>query len=378
MDKQKGIFKYVFLVFAVVIIIADLCLILMHGKSFSANENRMLQQFPEVTKQSALSGRLMTQAEDFVADQFFLRDQWISLKLGMDKMIGKKESNDVYLGKDGYLIEKAAAPNFSDMDRNLEAIREFASSYDLNMVMSVIPNAVCICSDLLPTGAPSRDQKEDLAYIKNALGDSVNFVDVTEALSAHNKEPLYYKSDHHWTSLGAKIAFDQIAPSLGIEAPVSEYQIMKVTEDFSGTLASNSGAFGVKDEIEIYVPVTEEGFEYVVEYGDIAKKSATIYNSDALASKNKYEVFMGGNYSYVSIKTTAQSEKNLLLFKDSYANTFVQFLLPYYRNIVIIDPRYYSDDCRKLLSEREITDVLFLYNMNTFALDNSLAGVLEE
>lgn len=383
MNKQKGIFKYVFLVFAVVIVVADLCLILMHGRSFSENENRMLQQFPEVTKRSALSGRLMTQAEDFVADQFFLRDNWIALKLDIDKLIGKKESNDVYLGKDGYLVEKAAAPNFEDMDRNLEAVKEFASAFDLNMVMTVVPNAVCVREDLLPEGAPTRDQREDLAYIQSKLGDALVFADVTNALTAHKDENLYYKSDHHWTSLGAKYAFDALCAPLGIEAPVSNYDIMKVTDSFSGTLASNSGDFKVSDEIDIYVPIVEstdesDAFEYVVEYGDIQQKSATIYNSAALATKNKYEVFMGGNYSYVSIKTTAQSEKNLLLFKDSYANTFVQFLLPYYRNIVIIDPRYYSDDCRKLLSEREITDVLFLYNMNTFALDNSLAGVLSE
>ena len=378
MKKQKGVFKYVFLVFAVVIIVADLCLIFMHGETFSDNENRMLQLFPEVTKQSVFSGRLMTQAENFVADQFFLRDKWIGAKLDMDKLIGKKESNDVYLGKEGFLIEKAVTPNYEEMDKNLEAINNFASAYNLNMVMSVVPNAVCIREDLLPSGAPSRDQRDDLAYIKSKLGDSITFVDVSETLTAHKTEYIYYKSDHHWTSLGAKYAFDELAPSLGITQPVPGYQIMKVTEDFSGTMASNSGAFNVKDDIDIYVPETAEDFEYVVEYGDIQQKSATIYNSDALSSKNKYEVFMGGNYSYVSIKTTAQSEKNLLLFKDSYANTFIQFLLPYYRNIVIIDPRYYSDDCRKLLDEREITDVLFLYNMNTFALDNSLAGVLEE
>lgn len=378
MNRQKGIFKYVFLVFAVVIIVADVCLILMHGKTFSENENRMLQQFPEVNSRTALSGRMMKQAEDFVADQFFLRDQWISLKLDIDKAIGKKESNDVYLGKDGYLLEKAVEPNRTDMDRNLEAIRNFATNHDLNMVMSVVPNAVCVCPDLLPAGAPCRDQKEDLAYIRDSVSDVLTYVDVTEALSAHNDEPLYYKSDHHWTSLGAKYTFDELAAPMGIEAPIQDYDIMTVTEDFSGTLASNSGAFGVKDSIEIYVPVTEEDFAYVAEYGDIQQKSATIYNSDALSTKNKYEVFMGGNYSIVSIKTTAQSEKNLLMFKDSYANAFLQFLLPYYRNIVIVDPRYYSDDCEKLLSEREITDVLFLYNMNTFALDNSLAGVLEE
>ena len=361
------------------ILIADFCLIFMHGKSFSNNENRMLQQFPEVSARSALSGRLMTQAEDFVADQFFLRDQWISFKLDIDKVSGKEESNDVYLGKDGYLLEKAVTPNFEDMDKNLAAINSFAKRHeDLNIVMSVVPNAVCVCEELLPAGAPSRDQRKDLAYIKKAVSGSLTYVDVTDRLREYHEEELYYKSDHHWTSYGAKYAFNELSGPLGIEEPIKNYDIMKVTEDFSGTMASNSGAFNVKDEIVIFVPKTSEDFEYVVEYGDIQKKSATIYNSEALASKNKYEVFMGGNYSYVSIKTTAQTDRNLLLFKDSYANTFVQFLLPYYRNIVIIDPRYYSDDCEKLIGERDITDVLFLYNMNTFALDNSLAGVLED
>ncbi len=378
-EKQKGLFKYVFLVFVVVILIADLCLIFLHGKEFSENENRMLQQFPKVTGQSAISGRLMTQAEDFVEDQFFLRDKWISFKLDVDKLTGKKESNDVILGKNGYLIEKAVAPNFTDMDHNLAAIKGFAVKHpEIPMVMTVVPNAVSVCSDLLPSGAPTRDQMQDIAYIKNAVSGSLNFVDVTDTLKAHKDEEIYYKSDHHWTSFGAKYAFETLAAPMGIEEPIPNYDFMKVTEDFSGTMASNSGAFGVKDDIYIFVPKTEEGFEYVVEYGDIQTKSATIYHSAALFSKNKYEVFMGGNYSYVSIKTTAKTDQNLLLFKDSYANAFVQFLLPYYRNIVIIDPRYYSDDCEKLLSERDITDVLFLYNMNTFALDNSLAGVLEE
>lgn len=379
MNQQKGIFKYVFLVFAAVILIADLCLIFMHGKSFSENENRTLQLFPEINGRSAISGRLMTQAENFVADQFFLRDRWIELKLGIDKTIGKKESNDVFLGKDGYLIENAVAPEETDMEANLEAIRGFAQRHpELNSVMTVVPNAVWVCDHLLPAGAPVRDQRADIQRIAEALSGSINFVDLSDVLKEHKDEYLYYKSDHHWTSLGAKYAFDALQTPLGIEAPVPGYEIMNATDSFSGTMASSSGDFHVTDSIDIYVPETEEDFAYVVEYGDLQKKSATIYNSEALASKNKYEVFMGGNYSYVSIKTTAHTDRNLLLFKDSYANTFVQFLLPYYRNIVIIDPRYYSDDCEKLIEEREITDVLFLYNMNTFALDNNLAGVLSD
>ncbi len=378
MEKQKGVFKYVFLVFAVVIVIADVCLILMHNKPFSENENRMLQQAPELSGRTLLSGRFMKQAEDFVADQFFLRDDWISLKLGMDKRIGRKESNGVFLGKEGYLLEPAVTPNSADLKHNLKAIKKFAKAHpDQNTVMTVVPNAVYVCPQLLPDGAPLRDQGEDLSYIQSKLKSALDYVDLAPTLKEHSEEPLYYKSDHHWTSLGAKYAFDALAPSLGIEDPIKDYDIMTVTDDFSGTMASTSGDFGVKDSIDIYVPQAKD-FAYVAEFGDIQKKSATIYNSEALSSKDKYEVFLGGNYSYISIKTTAESDKNLLLFKDSYANAFVQFLLPYYRNIVIIDPRYYSDDCEKLIKEREITDILFLYNMNTFALDNSLAGVLED
>lgn len=379
MNKQKGLFKYVFLVFAAVILIADLCLIFMHGKSFSENENRKLQLFPEINGRSAVSGRLMEQAEDFVADQFFLRDRWIELKLALDKTIGKKDSNDVYLGKDGYLIKKAIAPDEAEMEATLEALRGFARRHpELNTVVTVAPNAVWVLDYLLPAGAPTRDQHADIQRIEEALSDSLTFVDLSDVLKEHTDESLYYKSDHHWTSLGAKYAFEELCPALGIEEPITEYTVMNVTDSFSGTTASSSGDFHVKDSIDIYVPKTEEDFEYVVEYGDFQTKSATIYSSESLAKKNKYEVFTAGDHSYVSIKTTAHTDRNLLLFKDSYANTFIQFLLPYYRNILIVDPRYYSDDCEKLIAEREITDVLFLYNMNSFALDNYLAGVLND
>ena len=135
-------------------------------------------------------------------------------------------------------------------------------------------------------------------------------------------------------------------------------------------------AFPTKgDSIDIYV-YEMDAFQYVVEYVDEQRKSATVFNSAALKQKNKYEVFLGGNHPQINIKTTNLNKKSLLIFKDSYANALIPFLLPYYQNITIVDPRYYSDDIEKLISDAQITDVLFLYNMNTFAADNSLAGVL--
>ena len=375
------------IVFAMVIIIADACLIIMHNKSFSETENRMLQQFPKVNKDTLLSGKFMSQAEDFTADQFFLRDLWIELKLNVDKAIGRQTSNGVILGKNGYLIEDSVAPAEESFARNLAAIKKFAQeNADKKIVMSVAPNAVSICDQLLPDNIPVRSQDKDLSRIQNELSTSLTYVNLRATLFAHKEEEIYYRSDHHWTSLGAKYAFDALSESLGTkdligdlgtDDPEAALVAYRVTEDFSGTMASTSGDFSVKDPIDIYVYEIED-FQYVVEYTDEQRKTATIFNSAALEQKNKYEVFLGGNHPQINIKTTNLNKHNLLIFKDSYANAMIQYLLPYYQTITIIDPRYYSDDLGKLLEESQITDILFLYNMNTFALDNSLAGVLIE
>ena len=137
-EQQKRIFKYVLLVFAMVIIIADACLIIQHKKVFSETENRMLQQFPKLTEETLLSGRFMKQSEDFVADQFFLRDGWIAVKLKSDSIIGRQTSNGVILGKEGFLIEDSTAPIEASFEKNLSAIRTFAASHpDISIVMSL-------------------------------------------------------------------------------------------------------------------------------------------------------------------------------------------------------------------------------------------------
>lgn len=377
-QKQKNRFiRIVTLVlFAAIIILADIFLLVSHNREFSERENRVLAKPPVLTTSNLLSGKYMTQAESFISDQFFLRDGWITYKLNADKLLGKKESNGVYLGKEGYLIEQAKEPAEEDFERNLDAIRDFALRHagDQNIVMTVIPNAVYVMSHLLPTGAPAIDQEAILDRISEKVGTVLHFEDLTQDLIAHRHEYIYYKSDHHWTSLGARYAFDALYPSLGITDPVDTYTQYKVTDQFSGTLASASGASDVRDEIDLFVP--DSDIQYVVEYVGDSKKSATIYSSSALDTNSKYEVFLAGNHPLIKIRTTAPNKKNLLLIKDSYANAFVQFILPYFGTIYIVDPRYYSDDLDKLVTTGEITDILFLYNVNTFVEDNSIAGAL--
>lgn len=363
-------------IFLVFLIVAFAFNLFSKDKKYSESENRMLAQKPVFSMANLTSGKYMKDMEDYVTDQFFIRDKWINLKVLEDLALGKKESNGVYIGKKDYLMEIPTAPNQEALDNNLDAISNFSASHpDINTVMTLIPNAAYIYDHLIPRNAPVRDQEKDIKYVMNAVSTSLNFVDLTKTMSSHKEEDIYYKTDHHWTTLGARYAFDALSTALGIEKPTQEYKIYPVTHSFQGTLASKSGYDKALDTIEIYVP-QGVNTECVVNFTDEGKKTASVYESAALEKKDKYEVFFGGNHTRIDISTPMEEKKNLLLFKDSYANCFIPFLVPYYRNIIVIDPRYFYDDIESLISDNEITDVLFLYNVNTFLEDNSLGDVL--
>ena len=365
----------IFLLFMVLAIVLN---IFMPDKEYSESENRMLAQAPEFSLTNLASGKFMTDMEDYVTDQFVFRDQWINLKVLEDMALGKRESNGVYIGKQGYLMQ-VPENNIDDdsVNDNLNAIREFAQRHeDVNTVMSLVPNAAYILEQLTPANAPVRDQSQDIALAEETVGDVLTFVDLTETMSSHRDGAIYYKTDHHWTSLGARYAFDTIYSALGISEPAQDYTVYPVSHTFSGTLASKSGYDRSRDTIDIYVP-QDVSTEYVVNYVEEGEKTASMYESRALEQKDQYEVFFGGNHSRIDITTPVEENKNLLIFKDSYANCFIPFFQPYFRSIIVIDPRYYYDDVDRLVTDNSITDILFLYNVDTFMTDTSLADSLD-
>lgn len=363
-------------VFGVLLLVFVLLNVIKRDQEFSDEENRMLASRPKLTWESIKSGDFMTDFETYVSDQFFARNQWISLKLNEDRILGKKESNGVYLGKKGYLIEKPDTPDWESVERNMAAISDFAERHSkISTYTCFVPNAYYILEDRLPAQAPVRDQAADLVKIREMEGSSVKDIDVTATLQDHAGEDIYYKTDHHWTSLGASYAFEDVAQAMGLKNVETDYTVHTVASDFQGTLASKSGYHGSEDLVQVYQPKNQE-VEYVVTYVEEGEKSTSIYDSKCLEEKDKYTVFFGGNHARIDIGTTQPERKNLLIFKDSYANCFVQFLLPYYQNIIIVDPRYYYENVDSLVESYGITDILFLYNVNTFVTDNSIADVL--
>ncbi len=367
--------------FLILLFLICLLNIVWPSREFSEKENRMLEQKPELTLSGIESGRFMKQYESYQSDQIAGRDLWVQLKTRVDLLMGKRESNGVYKGKSKYLMEDIKTPNQEQMDHNLASMCSFQEAYpDIPMYMMLVPNAANVLSDKLPSFAVTRDQDKDFAEIQKALKGHLTWVDVSSAMKDHKSENIYYHTDHHWTSLGAKYGYEALAEALQLDTSKEvELKPYAVSDSFNGTLSATSGyETGYEEPMYVYLPKEEgTGPEVVVSYVEEQEKKATLYDISKLKEKDKYAMFLGGNSGLIDIRTTADSTDRLLIVKDSYANSLVPFLTPYYREIFMVDPRYYYGDIHEIMENNKITSVLFLYNGNTFVEDNSISGVLE-
>lgn len=374
-EKQRGWGEHGKLigVFFLFCLLAGVVLnLLVPDRETSSAENRKLAQRPKLTWAGLADGSYFSAWEGYTADQFPGRDGWITLDFRFSRLMGAREAGGVYLCRDSYLMEPPASPDEEALAKNLRAINDFAARHgELRVNMCVVPNAACILKEKLPQNAPVRDQKKDLQALASQL-QGPQYLDVTEGLSRHAKEKLYYRTDHHWTSLGAYYAFLEMAPGLGLENYATEFDVFPVSNNFEGTLSSKSGCHTVADVIELYLPKEEVQYYVTVD----GQRRATMYDREKLEERDQYAVFLGGNAPRVDVTTGGASGKNLLMFRDSYANCFLQFLLPCYDHIILLDPRYYYGDANSVVAQENVTDVLFLYNANTFLEDRVLSEVL--
>lgn len=378
-NKQKQYYKTSAVLFVLFLVLFVGANIITKDKTFSETENRILAGKPKFTVDKLIEGRFTYKFEDYVVDQFIGRDFFTNIKISVDKFLGKKESNGVFLGKDGYLIENFSKPNEEAVNENLQAINNFSIRYkDVKQYMIISPTAISILKNKLPMDAPVMDQEAYLQSYKDKLPYGVKFVDNYKTMYDHRNEYIYYKTDHHWTSLGAFYSYKELAKSMGLEeTPDNYYKQQLVSNDFFGALSSKSG-YDVKegDKVNVYLPVNEDSQNVVVNYVEEQEKTATLYSSKALEQKDNYEVFLKGNHPLVKIQTDAKNDKTLLIFKDSYANSFIPFLVKDFSKIIVVDPRYYYEDIDQLMQQESVDEVLYLYNANTFFNDTSLSPVL--
>lgn len=354
--------------------------LLVPDTKFSEEENRMLQTFPEFSVSEYLSGRYESKIEDYSNDQFLGRKAFIRVKAVTDLTEGKVEANGVWKGKDGYLLEDITVPEKGFTERTSEALAGFKKDHPkLRMSFLLAPNAANILEDKLPATVETADQNAFMDdFFASLEGTGIRALDVRETFRKYKEEmQLYYHTDHHWTTDGAYLAYRATASELGIGQP-KDFRSVVVKNDFTGTLASKTG-FTVprKDAIKLMLPENEKAPRSVIRYTESKEKTTSFYQLDNLDKKDAYTVFGGSNEPVYTIRTPIKNSRRLLLVKDSYANCMIPMLMQHFNEIAVVDPRYYFDNVDDLIYAEGITDVLFLYNANTFFGNDSLAMMLE-
>lgn len=361
----------------VVLLLFSLAMILTGDKKTSIAENRELEQRPNFNVSSFMDGKYSSNYSSYISDQFPNRSGFIKLKAKFDLLTGKDKINGVYIGKEGYLMEGFEKEQSELIRQKADSIKTFQEKHPkLRTSVMLVPNKIEIYRDMISSNVPDDSQKSYLEEFKGYLGNKVKMVDVYSAFEkSKNAEQLYYKTDHHWTSDGALLGYQTYCKSTGI-MPVNTASLTRAlaSDSFYGSLYYKNGAeIGNPDSIYIYAQQAD--LQLVTKYYDTKKKVASLYDSSKLKGRDPYEVFTGGNHSQIKIRTNVESDRKLLIIKDSYANSMVPFLVNNFSEINVIDLRYYTGTIQDILNNNDITDVLVLYNINTFNSDSSILNL---
>ena len=365
-NRAKWLQAVLFLAFIGAFFLLNL---LLPDKVFSEQENRYLQTAPRFTFSSLFSGKFTESFETYLTDQFAFRDGWIALKARAELAGGKRENNGVFLCDGETLIEPFTAPKQDDLDFSLDAVNALAETSDIPVYFALIPSASEVWRGLLPVGAPNDSQRETIGHAYSYVRTTC--ADVLGALDAHADEPIFYRTDHHWTTLGAYYGYTAVAEAMGLTpVPLTDYSERVVSREFYGTAYSSSGFSWVRpDSISAYVP--QDGVR-VTNYPEGAAQDGEMYVEAFLAQKDKYKFFYGGNTPLLTIETAQTSSPTLLILRDSYMDAMSPFLTAHFSKIHIIDLRYYKTSLRAYIEENDIDNILVCYNVKNFSEDGNI------
>ena len=231
----------------------------------------------------------------------------------------------------------------------------------------IVPNSFGVILDpKVQEKLASSGMDQAIAYSYSLMDKRVNTVNVFDALSAHKKEYIYFRTDHHWTQLGAYYGYQEYCKSMGYSTkPLSDYQKLDFP-GFYGTfyffMNRPESLKGHPDQVTAY-----QGSMNTMQYSDSKgnlQEGKLINDATPMLPGNKYNCFMLGDHGYVEIHNEgAPRKKSILVLKDSYGNAFVPLLAQDYRDVYVVDYRHYQGNASSLIREKGIEEILFLNNI---------------
>ncbi|MBY0123570.1 DHHW family protein [Bacillus sp. S/N-304-OC-R1] len=351
--------------------------LILPPQRFSDLENRYLQGAPELSWNNILSKKYAEDAENFLTDHFPFRGKWLWVKSTVEQSRLQQENNGIYKGKDGYLFEKFSEPNYKQIEQYTESINQFAMHHpEVSMTFMLAPTSTGIYPERLPWLAPTYSQKKVNQFVADHMWNGLTFMDGFDFLSKHAAEPIYYRTDHHWSTYGAYLAYSSYAKQKGWPYfQQNDFQIQTVSHSFLGSYHTRSQYSGIlPDAIQAYIPRKPVHTKMYIADHDEMKTS--MYDASFLDKKDQYSYFLGGVHALMKLTTSLEpqsiQQQKLLVIKDSYAHSVIPFLTNHVPEIHVIDIRYYNGSISKYMSENGIKDVLFLFNTATFVDNDAL------
>lgn len=348
----------------------------MPKSDFSQKEKRVLAKFPEITAESVMNGSFTDGLEKYLSDRFPFRDTFVGIDAYLGLSLGKTGENGIYNAKDGYLITAPVKFDEVKCNKNAEYIERFIERTNLPSNVIVIPEAGYILSDKLPKNHRQYNDSEIFDCVKNRI-TSANFIDVRSTFENNKTDTqIYYKTDHHITSRGSLLVYDEFCKATGNEK--QSFSLLDSIGGFYGTTYSKSGFWKTpSDTVEIYGCDSGNEYKVTIDDGNETKEQNSLYFNSHLTETDKYPVFLDGNHAFVRIHNgNVNNGKKLLLVKDSYAHCFATFAAENYEEIVMIDLRYYKKSLNKLCKTENFTEAMFVFGAENISASTDFAWLL--
>lgn len=351
------------LIYMVSIFLAAMSLLCMFApkKEISFSERRELNQFPNLSIETLISGEFMDDFEEYAADQFPFREQWRSLKARLTLNLFQQSDNNKLYVADGhaskleYPLKEEAVQRVSKLFRQIYDNQ--LAEKNCKVYYSVIPDKNYFLGEEY-----IRMDYEKLNSILHENLPDMTYIDITELLEIGD----YYKTDAHWRQECLVDVAEKLAKEMGTEIS-AEYQVEKIENPFYGVYYGQSALSLEPDELFYLTNQTLESCEVYDFQNDREMK---IYDMEKAQGQDPYEMFLAGSLSLVEIQNPmANTSKEIVIYRDSFASAIAPLLVEGYAKITLVDIRYISSSYVESLVNFENADVLFLYS--TSVLNNS-------
>lgn len=369
--KRKACNIVTVALFLALITVVPLYWLLFPRKTFSDSERRYLAEPPKLSAADLKDWSFDDAAETYLADQLPCRDALVGLNAYTVLLTGRQVSAEIWRDRAGYLVEPPVKVAPDQVQKRLNRIASLGEKTGLPVYVVAVPSTGYVRRAALPRALGALYEDRDL--IKR-ISDTPGITAVPlEETFLQEGQSWYYRTDHHWTGEGAYAAYRLFMAAAGHEPLSYDEYTHRTVDGYVGSTRSRSALWLTKpDSLTIDEPVNAS---VTVAFSDDDKVYDSLFFYNHLTEYDWYPLFLDGNHPLTVIEnqTAPADAPTLMLVKDSFGNTLTPLLVPSYKKIVLVDPRYYRGSVSDLCREHGADELLFCYSLERICTDLNLS-----